>query len=121
MNLCIVSDVAIAKIAVAAFTLGWTHSVEKTRWEEVWAVTPAGLVMREVRIKGTGAGMEPPPEARFDGTWYRWKPSPAPHQSVVLARSDAAGDWEICFGRMGCSLMAEWAAAAPTATLKACP
>lgn len=121
MNLCIISDAAIAKIAVSTFILGWTHTVQKTRWEEVWAVTRPGLVMREARVKGSGAGMDPPPEARFDGTWYRWKPSPAPQQSVVLARSDVPGDWEICFGRMGCSPLAEWAAASPQVTLKACP
>lgn len=120
MNLCIISDVSIAKIAISTFILGWTHTVEKTRWEELWTVTPHGLVMKEARIQGTGAGMEPPPEAVLKNGWYRWKPSPAPQQSVTLARSDVPGDWEICFGRMGCSVIGEWAAAAPQVTLKAC-
>ncbi|MFX6230366.1 DUF1850 domain-containing protein, partial [Acinetobacter baumannii] len=30
-------------LAVAAFTLSWTHSVEKVEWQEDWRVTPQGL------------------------------------------------------------------------------
>ena len=30
-------------LAAATFTLSWTHSVEKTRWEETWRIAPAGL------------------------------------------------------------------------------
>ena len=59
MSLCILAAGKTVTLAVAAFTLSWTHSVEKTRWEEDWAITPAGLQIVEARVKGSGAGMEP--------------------------------------------------------------
>lgn len=38
-----------------ALTLAWTHSIEKIRWEEDYRATPAGVVLLEDRIQGTGA------------------------------------------------------------------
>ena len=43
MSLCILAAGKVTVLAVSAFTLSWTHSVEKVRWEEDWLVTPAGL------------------------------------------------------------------------------
>ena len=34
MSLCIVSGSLLAALPLTAFTLAWTHSIEKTRWEE---------------------------------------------------------------------------------------
>jgi hypothetical protein len=50
-------------MAMQSFTLVWTHSVERTEWRESWRVTPAGLVLTEARVKGSGAGMEPATDA----------------------------------------------------------
>ena len=71
MSLCLTAGAVVTRLAVASFTLAWTHSVEKTRWEEDWRVGARGLEIVEARVKGSGAGMEPGPDARFDGTWWR--------------------------------------------------
>ena len=76
--------------------LAWTHSVEKTEWQEDWHVTPQGLQIVEARVKGTGAGMEPPPEARLVDGWFRWKPQLAALPEVALGNSGMAGEWRLC-------------------------
>src|SRR5205823_3073494 len=43
LSLCLVSAGVTKTLAVAAFTLAWTHSIEKIEWQEDWRVTPAGL------------------------------------------------------------------------------
>ena len=98
MNLCLLLGAKQVVYATAAFTLAWTHSVEKTRWEEDWTVTKAGLAIQEARIEGSGAGMDPPADATFDGRFWRYHPHVPPQPRVVLARSGATGgDWQICF------------------------
>jgi hypothetical protein len=76
-------------------TLRWTHSIEKTTWEEVWQRDAAGLVLTEARIEGSGAGMEPPPDARKEGRFWVWSPM-LTIAEVNLAHSGAAGDWLLC-------------------------
>jgi len=96
MSLCLVGAGKTVQIAVAAFTLAWTHTVERTRWEEDWQVLPEGLMLVEARVEATGAGMEPPPEARFDGRWWHWRPSGMVLPQLVLRRAPGAGDWRFC-------------------------
>ncbi len=36
MSLCILAAGKTTVLAVASFTLAWTHSVERTRWIETW-------------------------------------------------------------------------------------
>ncbi len=96
MSLCIIAGGAVKSLTVMAFTLAWTHSVEKTRWEEDWRVTPAGLELVEARVKGSGAGMEPPPEARLANGWWAWRPNRPPLTEIVLHDSGAAGVWDLC-------------------------
>jgi hypothetical protein len=33
-----------------------------------------GLELVQARVKGSGAGMEPPPEARLVDGWFQWQP-----------------------------------------------
>jgi len=84
-------------MAISAFTLAWSHSVEKTRWEEDWRITPAGLELMGARIEGSGAGMEPPEDAVLqDGAWV-YRPHLPSQPALLLARSGATGHgWEIC-------------------------
>jgi hypothetical protein len=63
----------VKALALAAFTLAWTNSVEKVEWQEDWRVTPQGLQLVSARVKGSGAGMEPPPEARLSDGWFQWQ------------------------------------------------
>ncbi len=78
-----------------SLTLRWTHSVEKTTWEEVWQRDGAGLLLTEARIEGSGAGMEPPPDARKEGHFWVWAPMRRVAE-VTLAQSGAAGEWALC-------------------------
>ena len=96
LSLCLASAGVVKTLSIAAFTLAWTHSIEKTDWQEDWRVTPQGLALVQARVKGSGAGMEPPPEARLVNGWFRWRPKRAPLPEVVLGNSGAAGEWRLC-------------------------
>lgn len=92
---------ALAHLAVAAFTLTWTHSVEKTMWEEDWIIKEQKLVLVESRVQGHGAGMEPDANAKFDGHWWHNPSKLGPLSSLTLARSGVVADWTICWSA-GC-------------------
>jgi hypothetical protein len=98
LSLCLTSLGVVKMLSITAFTLAWTHSIEKVEWQEDWHVTSAGLQLVQARVKGSGAGMEPPPEARLVGGWFQWDPARAPMPEVVLANSGAAGEWRLCAG-----------------------
>ncbi len=86
-----------AVIPTDALTLAWTHSVEKTRWEEDYRLVAGGLELVTARIQGSGAGMEPPPEARWrDGFWH-YRPRLPVLEKLALARSDHGGDYSLCW------------------------
>ena len=96
LSLCLASAGVIKTLALAAFTLAWTHSIENTEWQEDWRVTAQGLELVLARVKGSGAGMEPAPDARLVDGWFQWQPKRAPMPEVVLANSGAAGEWRLC-------------------------
>ena len=96
LSLCLASAGFVKTLSVAAFTLAWTHSIEKVDWQEDWRVTARGLELVQARVKGTGAGMEPSPEARLVDGWFRWQPKRAAMPEVVLGNSGAAGEWRVC-------------------------
>ena len=96
LSLCLASSGVVKALALAGFTLAWTHSVEKTAWQEDWRVTPDGLELLQARVKGSGAGMEPPPEARLVDGWFQWQPQRGPLSRIVLANSGVAGEWRVC-------------------------
>ncbi len=97
MSLCVAAGAVAFRLAAAAFTLGWTHSVERIRWEEDWRATPAGLEIVEARVRGSGAGMEPGEGAVLRDGWWRWRPGRRPVPELVLAASGATpGGWDLC-------------------------
>lgn len=96
MSLCLISAGAVKILSLAAFTLAWTHSIEKIEWQEDWRVLPEGLQLVAARIKGSGAGMEPPPEARLVAGWLQWRPDSPPRPELALGNSGAAGEWRLC-------------------------
>lgn len=96
LSLCLASAGIVKALSIATFTLVWTHSIEKVDWQEDWRVTPTGLVLTQARVKGSGAGMEPPPEARLTDGWFQWRPEGGAMPQVVLANSGAAGEWRLC-------------------------
>ncbi len=96
MDFCLVTAGAVVRLGTMALTLAWTHSVQKTRWEEDWQIRSGQMTIVESRVQGSGAGMEPGPNAKFDGRWWRWKPEMKPLKEVILRRSGATADWSIC-------------------------
>jgi hypothetical protein len=122
MGLCIAAAGAVIKTyaGIAAFTLAWTHSVQKTEWEEDWRIVDNRLTIAEARVQGTGAGMEPPPDSHFDGHFWRWAPRMTPMPEVVLRRSGATEDWRLCIGGACRSLSAILPPDADPIVLSAC-
>lgn len=88
---------------VTQFTLAWTHSIEKVRWEEDYRVVPARepsgaprLVAVAARIKGSAAGMEPPSDAVLRDGWYEYRPSERYPGVLRLTRSTFTPDFDWC-------------------------
>jgi len=105
-GLCLTAGAAAVRLALTTFTLAWTHTVEKLPWEEDWRVEPEGLVLLESRVRGSGAGMEPGPAARFEGGAFRSTPALPPLPELVLARTPDLPDWRLC-APDGCRLLGE--------------
>lgn len=97
-GVCLIVDQAVrAFVPALAFTLAWTHSIEKTDWEEDYRVDGRGLTVVEARIHGSGAGMEPPAGATLrDGVWH-YRPAAAVHERLRLTVSTATADYRFCF------------------------
>lgn len=94
---CLLVGATALTLASAGFDLTWRHSVEKTEWRESWVVEDGRLRLSEAAVKGSGAGMEPGPEARLQGGWWVWTPDLAPVASLTLAASGATGaGWRLC-------------------------
>lgn len=105
MSLCIAIAATVLTIPATTFSLSWVHSVEKVEWREEWAVTHAGLELRQASVKGSGAGMEPGEGAVLNDGWWRWKPSLAPIPELRLASSGATpGGWTLCHSD-GCMML----------------
>lgn len=90
-------------VPVERFTLAWTHSIEKVRWEEDYAVRPGGtpsaapvLQALTARVRGSGAGMEPPPDAVLRHGWYEYTPRTVSPQGLRLTRSAFTADYDWC-------------------------
>ena len=97
MTLCIAMAGKVVAISATAFSLSWTHSVEKVEWREDWSVSPAGLELRLARVKGSGAGMEPGDNAVLIDGWWQWQPVLPPIPELRLAASGATGaGWRLC-------------------------
>ncbi len=108
IGLCLgLAGVVWAQVPTADFTLAWTHTIEKIRWEEDYRVTPDGLLLGEARVKGSGAGMEIPDGAELrDGTWH-YQRQMSPLQPLRVGRTPEAGDYQLCFDQR-CHALSEW-------------
>jgi hypothetical protein len=97
VGLCIATAGKTTVLAIAAFSLSWIHSVEKTEWRENWSVGETGLVLEEARVKGSGAGMDPGIDARLEDGWWVWEPALPPQPEMRLAASGATvSAWTLC-------------------------
>lgn len=100
LQLAMAPEVAPVFITTESFTLAWTHTIEKVRWEEDYRVLsdqqPAVLYAVSARIKGSAAGMEPPPDAVLHNGWYHYEPQQVNPQVLLLTRSEFSPDYEWC-------------------------
>jgi len=97
MALCLVTAGKTLAIAASAFSLSWVHSVEKTEWQENWEVSGQMLVLRQARVKGSGAGMDPGDGARLVDGWWVWQPDTPPVEELNLAASgETVSGWKLC-------------------------
>lgn len=97
MAICVSSAAMILQVAAAGFTLSWQHSVEKIPWQESWTARQDGLHLTQARVKGSGAGMEPPEDAVLRDGWYVFLPDIPPLPELVLAASgDTVSGWIFC-------------------------
>lgn len=96
MSLCLAAGAISAVLAIDAFTLSWIHSIEKVRWEEDWRIVGNELVIAEARIRGTGAGMEPPAGAVLKNGIWHYRPQLPPQAVLRLSHSPHAGGYTLC-------------------------
>lgn len=92
---------AVVFVPAEHFTLAWTHSIEKLRWEEDYRVhqgSPGELRLEagEARIQGSAAGMEPPEDARWRDGWFVYQPATRSPQALRLTRSAFTADYDLC-------------------------
>lgn len=128
-GICLAAGVIAATLPLSAFTLAWTHSIEKIRWEEDYRIVatqdahPPRLVLEEARIRGSGAGMEPPDGALLkNGVWH-YRPPLAPLERLQLSHSPYVAGYEICNNDI-CRPLKDYLPGLPATTiitLEACP
>lgn len=110
MSLCLATAAVALPLALQAFTLAWTHSVEKTEWRETWRVEGRELVLDEGRVRGSGAGMDPPEGAVLQNGWWVYS-TPLRVPLLRLAVSGATGSgWRLCTPAAGCRDLEVWLA-----------
>jgi len=101
VSVCVLAPAAMLALAGSGFSLVWTHSVEKVEWRERWVVTGSQLVLQEARVRGSGAGMEPPDGSVLEDGWWVYRADRAVPQ-LNLAVSGATGrGWQLCTGDDG--------------------
>ncbi|ASJ70840.1 DUF1850 domain-containing protein [Granulosicoccus antarcticus] len=95
--LCVATAAALFSWSTSSFTLSWTHSVEKTEWQESWVIEDNALVLESARVKGSGAGMDPGEGAKLIDGWWQWQPTLPPLPALHLSASGAtASPWTLC-------------------------
>jgi hypothetical protein len=97
IGLCLAAAGVAISLPLQSFTLAWTHSIEKIRWEEDYRMAGQLLELTEARIRGSGAGMEPPAGAVLkNGVWH-YRPQLPAQQQLMLTRSTYVADYEMCW------------------------
>ncbi|WMC11305.1 DUF1850 domain-containing protein [Oceanimonas pelagia] len=117
--ICLLSASTTVMLLTGSITLSWQHSVEKTRWEETYRAEGRQLRLIEASVQGSGAGMEPPPEARLEQGVWRWQPNLLLDQ-VTLAGSAFTGEYTLCDAYERCHPLSHWLPPGQTVTLAIC-
>lgn len=110
-GICLAAGVLVASLGNDV-TVRWLHSIEKARWEEDYRSDGRALQLVEARVRGTGAGMEPPQQAVFrDGAWH-YRPRDSRHAKIALSHSPYAEPYVFC-GNGVCRTASEWLSGLP--------
>ena len=97
MSLCVASAGSVLTLLAGSFSLSWTHSVEKTHWIEHWRVEDGRLALTAASVQGSGAGIDLPPDAVWEGDHWSYVPQLAPLSRLNLAASGATvSGWQLC-------------------------
>ena len=109
--LCLAGGGLTSTLASALFTLQWAHSVEHILWQEDWRIDGSALVPVEARIRGSGAGMDPPEGSVLrDGVWHYRAPRRLPE--ILLSSGGGQPEYTLCAdGR--CQAITAWLGGAP--------
>jgi hypothetical protein len=114
-GICLIAGLLVAPLGDAV-TLRWTHSIEKILWEEDYRREGDVLRLVEARVRGTGAGMEPPTGAVLrDGVW-RYVPDLPSLPGVILRHSPHVPPYVAC-GDAGCRSVPDWLPGLPADAL----
>lgn len=119
--LCLAAGLLLAPLGEAV-TLRWTHSVQLIIWEEDYRLVDGAMRLSSARVRGTGAGMEPPPDAVLhDGAWHYTPPLPLLPE-VQLRHSPHVAPYIVCVAGQ-CRPVSDWLPGLPTEavlTLRPC-
>lgn len=97
MSLCVATAGGVLALVTGSFSLSWTHSVEKTEWVEHWQAEGGELLLVSAKVKGSGAGIELPEDAVWEGDGWRYTPRlPALPKLVLAASGMTPGGWSLC-------------------------
>jgi len=96
MPICVAAAGVVTALAIQSFTLAWTHSIEKIRWEEDYRVQGPSLRLVEARVEGSGAGMEPPADSRFENGVWHYDPHLPPLPALRLTLSTYTAGYRLC-------------------------
>jgi len=119
--LCLVAGALTVAVPTSRFTLAWQHSVEKVLWEEDYLIAGGWMLATGARIRGSGAGMEPPDGAVLQGGVWHYRPANRWLRELRLARSEFTPDYRLCFGGR-CLPLSRWMPLqAGVTTLQPCP
>ena len=95
---CLLVGAMVIGLSSPAFSLHWTHSVEKIEWAEEWQVEDDGLRLVTARVKGSGAGMEPADDAVLTDGWWVWHPGTLVPELNLAASGTTGAGWSLCDG-----------------------
>lgn len=113
--LCLSAGTFHVSLPITSFTLRWQHSIEKVEWDEDYELVGPWLHLSQARIRGSGAGMEPPPDAVLShGVWHYRVADPW-RRELVVARSEFVADYELCI-RGNCHPLSRWVPVSAGAT-----
>ena len=105
-GICLVAGLLIAQFG-DDITLRWTHSIQKTVWEEDYRREGNALRLIEARVRGTGTGMEPPADAVLKGGAWHYVPQLPALAEVVLTHSPHAAPYVVC-DKDRCQSVDDW-------------